>query len=388
MPWDGQDRGDPCPAAQKAQRRHDDHGTREDETMLAAGGLLILVAMGYAVSGMMAVDDPGEPEDGEDALLHEADGGADAGQMTATSDLGDMLVAADPQDHGTAGLPDETGHGWLDDDWLDADPAENPDGFAALSGSDGDDAPPPWRDGVATGAEADDEPGADAGADWMDDDLACITDFEHGTDRLILEFDGSEDDAPEIGFDFDSVSGATLVLANGVPAAMVLGVGAMGPDDVVVMMSGAEESDGPDDATIGGDDAITGVAADETIEDWAEGDMMAGDYGGGDLDGGDGEDTVVHGARADAVVAEPVIEMVEIAGHVADFEPGRDVIEVIFDPDLTPDPIVTVEDFDDGNGANILFEGQLILRVSGAQGLDPALIELHEVAAQAVPEMA
>jgi Ca2+-binding RTX toxin-like protein len=115
---------------------------------------------------------------------------------------------------------------------------------------------------------------------------------------------------------------------------------------------------------------------------------MSDEDGGGTLDGGDGEDTIVTGAGGDDVVAEPVIEMVEIAGHVADFEPGRDVIEVMFDPDLTPDPIVTVEDFDDGSGADILFEGQLILRVSGAQGLDPALIELHEVAPQAMPEMA
>jgi hypothetical protein len=348
--------------------------------------------MGYAVSGMMAVDDADDHEDGEDAQLLEADGGADAGQMTATSDFGDMLFGAGPEEHGAAGMLDETGHDWLDEDWLDDDQAEDPDGFAALSSDDSADAPPPWRDGASIGgAEADDDPGADAGADWMADDLPCITDFQRGTDRLILEFDGSEDDAPEIGFDTDSLSGTTLVLANGVPAAMLAGVSAMGPDDVVVMMSGAEGGDGPDDPMLGGGDggdAITGVAADDRIDDWAEDELMSDEDGGGTLDGGDGEDTIVTGAGGDDVVAEPVIEMVEIAGHVADFEPGRDVIEVMFDPDLTPDPIVTVEDFENGSGANILFEGQLILRVSGAQGLDPALIELHEVAPQAMPEMA
>lgn len=357
-------------------------------------------------------------------------------------------------------------------------------------------------------------------------DVPRISDFEAGVDRLILEFDGLAEDAPEISLDSDGTPDATTVLANGLPVALLLGVTAMDLSDVEVQMTGsadpvadttvtdtggddsieghfgADLMDGGTNADMldgraamaellaGGHDAITGGVGHDTIEGSAGNDMLVGNEGddvllggsgadeiygedgddrieggagpdflvggegndsiwGGDdndlifggagddllsgdegddylqggfgadtllggagndrldgtfttggsifvtfdqdegdiLDGGDGDDTILIGARdiatggdgADRFVTGSYIETAEVAGHVTDFDPSMDVIEVIFDPDLTPDPVITVEDFDDGTGANILFEGQLILSVSGAQGLDPALIELREV---------
>jgi Ca2+-binding RTX toxin-like protein len=459
-----------------------------------------------------------QDDDGADADLREADTFENEGQMTEGSDLGDMLFGTDEQDESAARADDDGVADDLRDNWLDDDEDVGDQGDpAALAGSDTNDVmhlaaaegatdsggadADPFETGTETAEDADpdavdfaEEDAADSteadAADAADDSLPCITDFQCGTDRLILEFDGTEDDAPEIGFDTESMPDSTLVLANGVPAAMLVGVSSMGPDDVVVQMLGAEDGSGFDGETIDGgdgddtltgsegddsldgndlmdggtgDDAITGGPGDDTIEGGdgtdvlvggagddvisggAQGDLLFGGEGddllegedgddylqggfgadtlsggagndqldgtfaagdsifgphdedaGDSLDGGDGDDTLVIGADdvatggegADTFVSDSFLEIAEIAGHVSDFDPGRDVIEVMFDPELTPDPIITVENFVDGSGANILFEGQLILRVSGAQGLDPAQIELREVETDPVPEMA
>ena len=71
--------------------------------------------------------------------------------------------------------------------------------------------------------------------------------------------------------------------------------------------------------------------------------------------------------------------MAAVAGHVTDFDPTQDVIEVMLDPDATPDPVMTVADFADGDGADILFNGEVILTVAGAQGLYPAAIILRAI---------
>ena len=159
--------------------------------------------------------------------------------------------------------------------------------------------------------------------------------------------------------------------------------------------------DGNDSLSGGdGDDYLQGGFGQDTLDGGAGDDRLDGTFASGGpifgphdedqgdvLNGGNGDDTIVIGAKdvatggagADTFVTGSYIETAEVAGHVTDFQPGHDVIEVMFDPDLTPDPVITIEDFADGTGANILFEGQLILSVSGAQGMDPALIELRSI---------
>jgi len=482
--------------------------------MFAAGGLLILLAMGYAVSGMVSDGDPVDA----DAEGAEAPDPEDEAEDTDGS-LADLLFGSDDG----SGEADPGGD---DDTWLDEDETGT-----VLRLESGDEAAGNEGEDVFEIAATPDE------GEFGTTALPRISDFQTGVDRLILEFDGADEDAPEISFDTDSAPDATLVLANGVPAAMLLGTGVIEAGDIEIRMIGADEDadtgnviEGPegDDTLTGGDgddtldgyggddlldggtgddvlrgregmdsllggggnDAITGGPGDDTIEGGpvsdalfgnegndlmfggagadeiygdegddtihggdstdflvggegddvifggAQGDMLFGgdgddllsgddgdDYlqggfgadtllGGagndrldgtfaagnsifgphdedqGDvLDGGEGDDTILIGAQdvatggpgADTFVTGSYIETAEVAGHVTDFDPAQDVIEVLYDPDLTPDPVITVEDFADGTGANILFEGQVILSVSGAQGLDPAAIELREI---------
>ena len=480
--------------------------------MLAASGLLILLAMGYAVSGMVADDGQGAPADGPPDAAPEGEDDTGGTAVTDGSDLGDLVFGED------GGDPPET------------DP------------SDSTETPVSHR--IAPGDQATGTDGADlfevmAGTGDNTEDVARIGGFQAGIDRLVLEFDGTAQDAPEIGFDTETTPGSTLVLANGLPAALLLEANGIGPGDVEVVMTAGEGIDGTegDDTLTGGDgddtldgyagddlldggtgddllrgregmdsllggngnDAVTGGPGADTIEGGPDNDMLVGNEGddvirggsgadeiygedgddvieggagtdflvggngqdslsGGDqsdllfgndgddrlsgdagddylqggfgadtllggagddrldgtfaagdsifgpfdedqgdvLDGGDGDDTIVIGAGdvatggdgADTFVSGSFIELAELAGHVTDFDPSRDVIEVMFDPELTPDPQITVEDFEDGTGAYILFEGQMILSVSGAQGLDPARIELREITLDRLAETA
>lgn len=91
-------------------------------------------------------------------------------------------------------------------------------------------------------------------------------------------------------------------------------------------------------------------------------------------------DIATGGAGADVFTSGAYVETAEIAGTVNDFDPFQDRIEVIFDPDLTPNPMLEVQDFDDGSGADIILDGEVILSVIGAQGLDPNMIDLRAVA--------
>lgn len=480
--------------------------------MLAASGLLILLAMGYAVSGMVADDGRGAPDDGPPAPAPEGDDDTGGTAVTDGSDTGDPGFGDEGRDP----------------------PGADP--------SDAAQAPVSHR--IEPGDHVVGTDGADvfemsAAANNTPEEVARIERFQAGIDRLVLEFDGTAQDTPEIGFDTETTPGSTLVLANGLPAALLVEADGIGPDDVEVVMTAGEAIDGTegDDTLTGGEgddtldgyagddlldggtgddllrgregmdsllggngnDAVTGGPGTDTIEGGPDNDMLVGNEGddlirggsgadevygedgddvieggagtdflvggdgqdslsGGDqsdllfgndgddllsgdagddylqggfgadtllggagndrldgtfaagdsifgpfdedqrdvLDGGDGDDTIVIGAGdvatggdgADTFVSGSFIELAELAGHVSDFDPSRDVIEVMFDPELTPDPQITVEDFEDGTGAYILFEGRMILSVSGAQGLDPARIELRDITLDRVAETA
>jgi len=511
--------------------------------MLAAGGLLIFMVMGYAVSGMVSDGSPvGSQADDADASDEDAD---ETGETDGNTSLADLLFGPDDEDDLTdaeedGALAEDTDEDGNEDGDEDMDDAA--DSARVLRLGPGD---------QATGTddadifEIDTIVDVDGGTD--PDALPRISDFQTGIDRLILEFDGEADAAPLIGFDSESVPDATIVLTNGVPTAMLMGVAGMDPGDVEIRMLGARDDGASDDLVIDGtedDDTLTGGAGDDTLDGYGGDDLLVGGTGddvlrgregmdsllggsgndaitggpgndtieggpdndalfgnegddlilggggadeaygdagndtivggsgtdflvggagddvisgaaqddmifggdgddhlsgdtgddvlqggfgadtleGGDgndllggifaagdavfgphdedrgdiLNGGAGDDTIVIGALdiatggegADLFTTGSYIELAELGGSVTDFEPGRDVIEVMYDPEVTPDPVITVEDFADGTGAGILFNGQLILSVSGAQGLDPSLIDLREIALDRVADSA
>lgn len=154
-----------------------------------------------------------------------------------------------------------------------------------------------------------------------------------------------------------------------------------------------------------GDDVLYGGAADDFLSGGMGSDMLDGGSGNDVLDGtfgtdgtdkddgdvlwgGTGDDTLILGAGdvahggdgADTFVSGSYVENAEVAGRVEDFDPGEDRIEVIFDASQDPDPTLEVQDFADGSGADIILNGEVILSVAGAQGLDPNMIELRSIA--------
>jgi hypothetical protein len=64
---------------------------------------------------------------------------------------------------------------------------------------------------------------------------------------------------------------------------------------------------------------------------------------------------------------------------VTDFNPEEDQIQVSVDLEASPDPDVSVIDFDDGTGASIMVDGTIVLQVTGAQGLDPSAILIRDI---------
>ena len=140
----------------------------------------------------------------------------------------------------------------------------------------------------------------------------------------------------------------------------------------------------------GADDLIGGAGNDTLDGTFTAGDSEFGPYDedtGDTLSGGDGNDHLFIGANdvafggADADIFETgtFIETDADAGIVTDFNPVEDVIQVSVDLQATPNPNITVVDFDDGTGANIVVDGTVVLRVSGAQGLDPNSIIIRDM---------
>lgn len=127
-----------------------------------------------------------------------------------------------------------------------------------------------------------------------------------------------------------------------------------------------------------GDDTLDGTFGDGS-NDQDDADVLWGGSGDDHIILGQG-DLAVGGAGADTFTGGSYIESAEVAGRVADFDPSEDRIEVIFDPAVNPDPTLEVQDFADGSGANIILNGEIILSVEGAQGLDPNMIVLQSVA--------
>jgi Ca2+-binding RTX toxin-like protein len=390
--------------------------------MLAAGGLLILMAMGYAVSGMVTDGDGGvTPNDPTGSPDVDSPDTADGAGVSGNSDLMRMLFGDPEQETG-----EETGDDTGEDETTPApDAADGTVGNDVpvgqlIEGTEGDD--------TLTGTDGDDTLDGYAGDDLLDGGTG--DDLLRGREGMDSLLGGGGNDAITGGPGDDRIEGGTdndMLVGNEGNDTILGGAGAdeaygedgddlieggTGTDFLVGgegndTLSGGDDDDmlfgnDGDDSLMGddGDDYLQGGFGADTLLGGAGNDRLDGTFAAGDslfgpidedqgdiLDGGAGDDTIVVGAGdlatggdgADRFVSGSFIQNAELAGHVTDFDPAQDVIEVMYDPDLTPDPVITVVDLPDGTGASILFNGNVILTVTGAQGLDPALIELRNV---------
>lgn len=185
---------------------------------------------------------------------------------------------------------------------------------------------PPFA-GPATPAEDDLLEIEDTTAFGEGPDIPFVSDFDCETDRLVLDFAGHEQDAPTITVDLESSPGDAVIEANGVAVTLVRDAPDMTPGHVDVVMAGQDDT-------------------------WPDDDDGVGEAGEGLSDG-------------------------ERPRVVTDFDPERDAIEVLYDAAALPDPEIGVTDFDDGRGASITVNGEPVLHVVGAQGVQPSEVVLR-----------
>ena len=308
--------------------------------MLAAGGLLGLLLVGAAAGGLLSTysGDRAEPDD--DAPRDDAgDTGADDATDGSTDLLEEFLFG-----------PDALG-------------AEEPE--AALR--EADDLldvreTVPFGEGVA---------------------IPLVRDFDPATDRLVLDFTGTEQEAPYISIDLETSPGNAVVEADGTAVTLVLGASAMTPAHVDVVMNPppADPEDEPvtfDFLLDGGDagDAAAGRAAMQDTLSSGGRDALTAGPGNASISGG-AMDTVSGGAGSDLFVAGEYVASAERPGLVTDFDPASDRIEIVYDPATLPDPEIGIVDHEDGDGSSITLNGSAVLHLAGVQGLDPASISLR-----------
>ena len=171
-------------------------------------------------------------------------------------------------------------------------------------------------------------------------DIPLVADFDCATDRLILDFDGTEEEAPRITVDLETSPGNAVVEANGV--AVTVGRGRKRPHG-----GSRSTSSCPEPRPRRCPHPLPAARARRA---WAR-----------------------------TAAGKPATSSAPSRISTA----NADRIEILYDPEVVPDPSVDVVDFSDGTGASIVLNGEPILHVVGAQGLDPS-----EVALRASPALA
>lgn len=165
----------------------------------------------------------------------------------------------------------------------------------------------------------------DAQPTYSDEDIpgwgvvTVVGNFISGVDQIVLEFDPSDGPLPLLTFDHTLEDGSTALMGDGRLMAIVRGVTEVRRADVNML-----------------------VAEDVSV------------------------------AECEVGETDKTMPMLE------NFDPAEDVIEIMYNPTAHPDPKITVEDFADGTGADILLDGKSVLRIAGAQGIDPAEVRLVE----------
>lgn len=340
----------------------------------------------------------------------------------------DTVIGGDGNDSLSGGI----GEG-IRDYYVISNPLAEPDGNDTLLGGAGDDTlyGGPGHD-TLTGGQGNDV--FQIETNWVSD-MVTITDFDPEEDRLIIQgirFSGLENPFTGGGLlvvDWDDGTGADLLYDGHLIASVS---GAQGLDPSLVEVNGVYGSYGDD--TLNGedrDDRLSGGPGSDTLNGGEGNDVLSGDGGirylsqngyyyvgigsgddtlnggGGDdrLRGNDGDDTLNGGDGDDRLdggygnnvldggagndVFRIVVENTGTVTTITDFDPSQDTIELAEVDRFMDSPIqrdgssssntVTIEDWLDGTGADVLVNGVVQARVTGAQGLDPGLVTFYEL---------
>lgn len=336
------------------------------------GALLAGVVADSVIGGMMAKPESGAADD--------PDTDSDA---TQDGDTGaDMLdFIGDDDDPGNAGnlSPDDPDYTVVSDDGLKAvDPDQVIDGGQQgdiIVGRGGD-------DDLAGGNGGDQILGRD-GADWMQGGAG--DDIELGGAGADTIQGGSGNDLlqGEAGNDWlvGGAGGDTLLGADGADHLY----GSAGQDTA---MGG-----GGDDRLDGGEDAdwLAGGAGADTLVGGTGGDTLDGGLGDDVLDGrdgpdvfpemdflngGDGDDRLLIGSGdyasggdgADWFELSDMTEGGTIA-HITDYDVAEDAIVVVFDADMHPDPVLSLETPENSADVIVLLDGVPLAMVQGGAGM-------------------
>ena len=163
-------------------------------------------------------------------------------------------------------------------------------------------------------------------------------------------------------------------------------------DDVLTGTNGDDFLSG-----LAGDDLITGLRGSDLLDGGAGNDTLVGNEGSDLLDGGAGDDTVIGGFGNDVLVLDRsdtgtggdgadafvVFESADQTGSatITDFDQSADSLIIDYRAaDFAVVPTVTVVDFTDGTGADILMDGVLVAQVTGAQGLSASSVSIEALA--------
>lgn len=300
--------------------------------------------------------EPSDPTGGDDSLS-----GSDDDDTIAGGDGNDTIDGLNGDDLLNGGTGDDVLRGRSGMDELFGET-----GADALTGGYGDDLVSGGaQNDLAFGNEGDDTVSGEAGNDEL-----------HGDDGNDALSGGTGHDLLHGGDGNDSMDGG---------AGNDLLFGAGGDDSL-------DGGDG-DDYLLGGlgADALSGGEGNDTLDGtFTEGDDAFGPYDEDVTDsllGGEGDDHLflgegdigVGGDGADIFESGAYIEDDSGAAVVTDFDPNEDRIQVSVDLEASPNPDIAVVDFADGTGADIIVDGTVVLRISGAQGLDPDAILVRDI---------
>ncbi|MBD3764179.1 MAG: hypothetical protein IE927_05405 [Rhodobacterales bacterium] len=181
-------------------------------------------------------------------------------------------------------------------------------------------------------------------------------------------------------------------------------------DDSLAGHEGDDRLDGAegDDSLLGGggNDSLAAGAGDDALNGGYGNDLLQGGEGTDTLDGGTGDDSLQGGAGADFLnggtgddalslgagdtghgdAGADLFELTDVLpgdapARIVDYTPGEDVLAVLYDPDLHPDPQLTVQQTD--SGSLILLDGVALAEVAGTTTLTAAQLALVPVLPQA-----
>jgi len=268
------------------------------------------------------------------------------------------------------GAGDDTIDGYAGDDLLDGgtgdDLLRGREGMDSLFGSGGNDA--------ITGGIGDDLLSGGADGDVL---------FGNDGDDTVGGDDGNDEIYGDEGNDIVSGGAGNDSVEGGDDADLIFG------NDGDDFLSGQGGGDflqggfGADTLSGGGDDDRLDGTFSSGMSSFGPFDEDEGDV----LIGGDGndsiligvEDTAMGGAGADVFAAGNYIAPGATAGTVEDFDPNEDMIEILYDPSITPNPNITFQPNGSGTATQVLFDGQVVLNVEGAPSLSLQNLQMREV---------